>query len=98
MKILIFLLGALVLASLAEEMPPQNPVIGIFTQTHTNTSTSKSSYIAASYVKFIEMSGAQVVPIYSFADTTQVLALLKKINGVLFPGSIYKYFRWRHVV
>jgi len=53
MKILIFLLGALVLASLAEEMPAQNPVIGIFTQTHTNTSTSKSSYIAASYVKFI---------------------------------------------
>jgi len=44
------------------------------------------------------MSGAQVVPIYSFADTTQVLALLKKINGVLFPGSIYKYFRWRHGV
>lgn len=33
------------------------------------------------------MSGAQVVPIYSFADTAQVLALMGKINGVLFPGG-----------
>lgn len=33
------------------------------------------------------MSGAQVVPIYSFSDTDKVLALLKKINGVLFPGG-----------
>jgi hypothetical protein len=33
------------------------------------------------------MSGAQVVPIYSFSDTTSVLSLLKKLNGVLFPGG-----------
>lgn len=49
----IFLLCTLLTLSLSQNLPPQNPVIGIFTQTHTNTSTSKTSYIAASYVKFI---------------------------------------------
>ena len=82
-----FLLGFVLVLSTLSQTPAQNPVIGVYTQTHTDTATSKSSYIAASYVKFIEMSGAQVVPIYSFSDTTQVLALLKKINGVLFPGG-----------
>ena len=52
MKILIFLLSFLLATGLTQA-PPQNPVIGIFTQTHTDTATSKSSYIAASYVKFI---------------------------------------------
>lgn len=66
MRASIFLLTLGIAATLAQ-LPPQNPVIGIYTQTLTNTSSSKSSYIAASYVKFIEMSGAQVVPIYSFA-------------------------------
>ena len=80
-------LSLAILALASTQLPLQNPIIGIYTQTHTDTATSKSSYIAASYVKFIEMSGAQVVPIYSFADTTEVLALLKKINGVLFPGG-----------
>ena len=74
------------MSCISEELPPQNPVIGIFTQTYENTTSSQSSYIAASYVKFIEMSGAQVVPIYSFAETSQILTLLAKINGVLFPG------------
>lgn len=85
MKVLIFLLCCLALG--IAQLPSQAPVIGIFTQTHTDTATSKTSYIAASYVKFIEMSGAQVVPIYSFADTSAVLAQLSKINGVLFPGT-----------
>jgi hypothetical protein len=34
------------------------------------------------------MSGAQVVPIYSFSNTSDILTLLGKINGVLFPGNI----------
>jgi gamma-glutamyl-gamma-aminobutyrate hydrolase PuuD len=83
----IVILSVLVVCAISE-VPPQNPVIGIYTQTLSNTSTDKSSYIAASYVKWIEMSGAQVVPIYSFADTAEVLALLGKINGVVFPGMM----------
>ena len=69
-------------------------MIGIFTQTYENTTSSKSSYIAASYIKFIEMSGAQVVPIYSFAETSQIINMLGKINGVLFPGNYTLNSRW----
>jgi agmatine/peptidylarginine deiminase len=98
MKASIFLLSALLIVSLGQNVPPQNPVIGIYTQTLSNTTTDKSSYIAASYVKFIEMSGAQVVPIYSFANTSDILTLLGKINGVLFPGQSFLILRWRHVV
>lgn len=72
--------------SLTEDLPPQTPIIGIFTQTYEDTPSKKSSYIAASYVKFIEMSGAQVVPIFSFSETSTILYQLSQINGVLFPG------------
>lgn len=66
-----------------EHEPYLGPVIGIYTQTH----STQSSYIVASYVKFIEMAGAQVVPIYSFSETNEVLSLMAKINGVVFPGK-----------
>ena len=48
-----FLLGFVLVLSTLSQTPAQNPVIGVYTQTHTDTATSKSSYIAASYVKFI---------------------------------------------
>jgi gamma-glutamyl-gamma-aminobutyrate hydrolase PuuD len=83
----ILLIATLAISTLSQNLPPQNPVIGIFTQTLSNTPTNKSSYIAASYVQWIEMSGAQVVPIYSFSNTSDILTLLGKINGVLFPGN-----------
>ena len=33
------------------------------------------------------MSGAQVVPIFAFSETSEILTLLGKINGVLFTGG-----------
>lgn len=45
------------------------------------------SYIAASYVKFIEAAGARVVPIFIDRDRVYYEQLLKSINGVLFPGG-----------
>lgn len=66
------------------ELPSQTPIIGIYTQAYDHNST----YIAASYVKFIEMSGAQVVPLYSFAEPSSILTTLRKINGVLFTGTV----------
>ena len=33
------------------------------------------------------MSGAQVVPIFSFSDTAALNSILSKINGVLFTGG-----------
>ncbi len=66
-KMLIFLLSLFVICTINQTLTSQNPIIGIYTQTYNDTATTKTSYIAASYVKFIEMSGAQVVPIYSFS-------------------------------
>ena len=84
-----FLLLSLVLAvALCQNYPKQTPVIGIFTQTCNEDGIDHfESYIAASYVKFVEMSGAQVVPIYAFAPQEEIAALLPKLNGVLFPGG-----------
>lgn len=44
----------------------QQPVIGIYTQPY----DSKQSYIAASYVKYLEMSGAQVIPLFYSLNQT----------------------------
>ena len=70
-----------------DELPSQRPVIGIITQTYSGQ--ANSSYIAASYVKYIEMSGAQVLPIFMFNDTAYIDKILTKINGVVFPGTDY---------
>lgn len=82
----VYILAVFLIAAMSQ-LPPQTPIIGIVTQTYRNSSTEKSSYIAASYIKFIEMSGAQVVPIYGFANTNDLLALLRNVNGVVFTGN-----------
>ena len=51
-------------------------------------SASNHSFIAASYVKYIQMSGAQVVPIFAYTKNASYFDnLLPKLNGVLFPGG-----------
>lgn len=48
---------------------------------------SPKTYIAASYVKFVEAAGARVVPILVNQDQEYYERLLSSINGVLFPGG-----------
>jgi hypothetical protein len=48
---------------------PQTPVIGVYTQNAPNTQQLVRSFIPASYVKYLEMSGAQVVPIFYTQST-----------------------------
>lgn len=78
-------------------LPNQAPIIGIYTQSDQSdepteatdrikATPSNYSYIAASYVKYIQMSGAQVVPIFAYSNQSYFDQLLPKINGVLFPG------------
>lgn len=78
-------------------LPNQAPIIGIYTQSDQSdeptettdrikAAPSNYSYIAASYVKYIQMSGAQVVPIFAYSNQSYFDQLLPKINGVLFPG------------
>ena len=65
------------------------PIIGILAQSTKRTSIEKlgESYIDAAYVKFVESSGARVVPIKTNLDEEEVLNLFKSLNGVLFPGG-----------
>lgn len=44
-------------------------------------------YISASYVKYLEGSGARVVPILHNSTDQQILELLGKVNGVMFTGG-----------
>ena len=46
-----------------------------------------TTYIPASYVKWLEGGGARVVPLLSDADHNDVQKLLSTLNGVLFTGG-----------
>lgn len=62
-------------------------MIGIYTQDADYPGYENYTYIAASYVKSMEMTGAQVVPIFWHSTTSQLKELLSQINGVVFPGG-----------
>ena len=67
------------------------PVIGIVsqkvTEKFTPNITDSQTYIAASYVKQMEMAGAQVVPILPSYSLSKKKRLINSVNGVLFPGG-----------
>jgi len=65
------------------------PVIGIVSYPVDTISEQKYGkyYIAASYVKFIESAGGQVVPIKYDASQDELLTIFNQVNGVLFPGG-----------
>lgn len=65
------------------------PIIGILSQEKWNSSHNKESlsYIAASYVKFIEGAGARVVPISIGKPRLYYKTIMAKINGILLPGG-----------
>ncbi|KAJ3602151.1 hypothetical protein NHX12_029910 [Muraenolepis orangiensis] len=60
---------------LAQENLPDDP------------STQGSSYIAACYVKYLESSGARVVPIRLNLLEDEYVRLFKSLNGLLLPGG-----------
>ncbi|XP_062501061.1 gamma-glutamyl hydrolase A-like [Corticium candelabrum] len=62
------------------------PIIGILTQ-DTYESHHGNMYLAASYVKYVESSGARVVPIFINHTESELKFILGSINGVLFPGG-----------
>lgn len=67
-------------------------VIGILAQDIRNAKPNQESYIAASYVKFLESAGARVIPVMINQSEEEYKALFNSINGILFPGgaaSIY---------
>jgi len=62
------------------------PVIGVVTEP-TSTHGNSTSYIAASYVKWIESAGGRVVPLRYDAPVEETEALMKGLNGLLYPGG-----------
>ncbi|CAF1297300.1 unnamed protein product [Rotaria sp. Silwood1] len=65
------------------------PIIGILTQPAPILwmKPNRTTYLGASYVKYIEATGAQVVPIRMYQTTDYYLHLFNSLNGVIFPGG-----------
>ena len=91
--VMIKILSLCILVFAVFTLPNQRPIIGIYTQENEddpprgNSNDLFQTFISASYVKWVEMSGAQVVPIFAYSNQSDIAALLPKLNGVLFPGG-----------
>ena len=72
------------------DIQTNRPIIGILAQSSDGMAFSSpgKTYIAASYVKFLESSGARVVPIFINQTETETKRIFKSINGVVLPGGI----------
>lgn len=70
-------------ASAAQAPSPRGPIIGVFA----HPAAKHGEYIAASYVKWVEMGGGRVVPISYTASKEYIRELVPQLNGLLFPGG-----------
>ncbi|XP_066362187.1 gamma-glutamyl hydrolase 2-like [Miscanthus floridulus] len=71
------------------------PVIGIVSHPGDGaggriSNTTATSYIGASYVKFVEAAGARVIPLVYNEPEERLLEKLSLLNGVLFTGGSAK--------
>ena len=70
--------------------PNNQPVIGILSLPivpYENFTVNGTSYIASSYVKYLEMSGARVVPVRIDHSYSELDYLFPRLNGLLFTGG-----------
>ncbi|XP_065214107.1 gamma-glutamyl hydrolase-like [Planococcus citri] len=73
----------------------RRPIIGVLAQEFSVINgteavkgrTGKSSYIAASYIKAVESSGARTIPIFVNRNRNYYERILYSINGVVIPGG-----------
>ncbi|XP_037613081.1 gamma-glutamyl hydrolase isoform X2 [Sebastes umbrosus] len=63
------------------------PIIGVLAQEIRYPKANQTSYIAASYVKFLESAGARVVPVMINQTLEEYKTLFNSINGILYPGG-----------
>ena len=77
--------------------PNNRPIIAILSQEITKgllpPRVKGTSYIAASYVKYIESAGARVVPITTSMPYHEIIGIFNSVNGVLFPGGGVSLFK-----
>ena len=89
-----------VVSSLPSDEVNLRPIFGVLTQPlgaeiasvtpadpHSHAENTTTTYIAASYVKFLESAGARVVPVHYDATEEELTVLFKSINGLLLPGG-----------
>jgi len=78
----------------------QQPVIGILSQQLPPELLSDprfegtDSYIMSTYVKYLEESGARVVPLIMGEPAEVTMEKLSKLNGILLPGGDGDYIDW----
>ncbi|XP_074478292.1 apolipoprotein D-like isoform X2 [Sebastes fasciatus] len=63
------------------------PIIGVLAQEDFFPNPNRATYIAASYVKFLESAGARVVPVMIDQTPDKYKTLFNSINGILYPGG-----------
>ncbi|XP_056290342.1 gamma-glutamyl hydrolase isoform X2 [Pseudoliparis swirei] len=63
------------------------PIIGILTLEFRDYKSNQTTYVAASYVKFLEAAGARVVPVRLNLPLEEYQRLFKSINGIVIPGG-----------
>ncbi|VAH21205.1 unnamed protein product [Triticum turgidum subsp. durum] len=91
----LLLLLALLGTSSADPAVYDRPVIGIVTHPGDGAAGridngTSTSYIGASYVKFVEAGGARVIPLIYNEPDERLLEKLSLVNGVLFTGGSVK--------
>ncbi|KAM9813994.1 gamma-glutamyl hydrolase [Neosynchiropus ocellatus] len=89
--------SAVLLSALAAALCPSQcsspinsrPIIGVLAQEifPNDRFAQGSTYIAASYVKYLEAAGARVVPVRINQTQEEYVKLFNSINGVLLPGG-----------
>ena len=71
--------------------PNNRPIIAVLSQEITPgllpPRIKGRSYIAASYVKYIESAGARVVPVTTTMTKEEIEDIFNSVNGVLYPGG-----------
>merc|ERR1712180_300983 len=75
----------------AQQQLNDRPIIAVLTQRHSPL-LQNQSYLAASYVKYFESSGARVVLIPHHYTEAKVKEIFGYVNGFLLPGGGIKFF------
>ncbi|GAA6223889.1 gamma-glutamyl hydrolase-like [Lates japonicus] len=81
--------GPLLCAAARSQQLNYRPIIGVLAQENLpgDQLAQGSSYIAASYVKYLEGAGARVVPIRINRTQEEYAKIFYSINGLLLPGG-----------
>ncbi|RMZ57383.1 hypothetical protein APUTEX25_004217 [Auxenochlorella protothecoides] len=69
-----------------KERTNMRPIIGVVSQ-EGDPAPKGHTYIAASYIKFLEAAGARVIPILADMPPEEVERRFKLVNGILVPGG-----------